>query len=102
MFNSRELYITSYNTSTLSESVMYSGFWFMQSELALYNQYILDLKTSINFDANNANTLQSLITSATTQTTTIPTDVQIPGYIDQSSNGSELSSLASIHPKLSN
>jgi len=97
--NSRDFYITSYNYSTLRESIVYSGFWYKQTEIDEYNKYISDIKVEYGITDSNNKTMDALIASDSEKTNNIPSDVYIPGYTEQSSNGSEISSVLKTKPK---
>jgi len=96
----RDFYITSYNYSTLQESVVYHGFWHKPSEVDAYNEHVAKIHAKYGVATKNANTLQQLVNSATTGSAgTIPSSVYVPGYVDQSSNNSEVSSTLKLKPR---
>jgi len=93
----RDFYITSYNYSTLQESILYSGFWFNQSEKSLYDSHIKLIKSEYQSEKEKQNALNSVINYNVIET--IPSEIEIPGYVDQNKNNNEISPLLKMKPK---
>lgn len=95
--SNRDFYITSYNYSSLQDSVMYYGFWFNINEYKQYEDHMNDINDDYNISEKNSDMINGLIESS--EHDDIPSDVYIPGYVDENSNNDEISGILNIKPK---
>lgn len=96
----RNFYITRYDSSTTRENVMYHGVWFAPNEQQLFKNYISSLNTEYDTKFKSDAKVQSLVDSSiSTSDSDIPKDVMIPGYVEQSSNKSEVSAVMRMKPR---
>ena len=100
--STRDFYIVYDNYSTLQTSILYFGFWFNQNEYVEYNNHVNSIKESYGIIKEVNDKINSTLSSVQSQSTQIPSDLYIPGNVDQAVDGNEMSSVYKTTPTSQN